>query len=313
MGKLKTAVIGVGYLGAFHADKLAALPSSELIAVVDIDAHKAQRKATQLGVQAETDYRALIGKIDAATVVVPTQSHYQVAKDLLSHGVHILLEKPMTTTLEQAQALIDLAQQHRCVLQVGHLERFNPALLALDEIIEQPLFIEAHRLAAFRPRGTDVSVVLDLMIHDIDIILHLIQSPVQHIDASGLPVLSRDIDIANSRLQFSNGCVANVTASRVSQKSERKMRLFQHNAYIAVDFQNSAVSVYRKGQGEMYPGIADIEQHTLHIPKTDALDAEIAAFLRAIQTHTPPLVSGLDGKQALATAIEINRLLGNHS
>jgi predicted dehydrogenase len=310
MHKLKAAVVGAGYLGAFHAEKLAMLPDCELVAVVDTDPDTARRVAGKHGVEALTDHRPLLGRVDTVSIAVPTRHHHVVARDFLRHDTHVLLEKPISATLTEAQELIDLATQHRRILQIGHLERFNPVILAaLDGVVKQPLFIESHRLAPFNPRGTDTSVTLDLMIHDIDIILNLVAAPVRRIDASGTPVLSPDIDIVNARLQFDNGCVANVTASRVSLKAERKMRLFQHDAYVSLDFQNKQLAVYRKGEGEMYPGIPEIVGEQRRFEDSDALKNEIKAFLKAVRTNAPPVVSGEDGWRALATAMEINRQL----
>ena len=312
MSKLKTAVIGVGYLGKFHAQKYAALPDSELLAVCDANAENAQKIAKDLNVEALSDYNDLIGKVDAVSIVVPTQKHYQVAKTCLQNGIHVLLEKPITVTVAEAEELVELARQKQLVLQVGHLERFNPAILALEEVLTEPLFIESHRIAPFNPRGADVSVILDLMIHDIDIILDIVGKPVKRIEAKGVAVLSNDIDIANVRLEFDNGCVANVTASRAGMKSERKMRLFQSDAYIAIDFQNKKLGVHRKGDGEMFPGVANIDSHEQNFEQGDALFAEIEAFLHSIETSTPPVVSGADGKRALETAMEITRLLNEN-
>lgn len=312
MVKLKTAVVGVGYLGTFHAEKLARLPESKLVAVADSHFATAHRVARRLGVEAVSDYRQLLGKVDAVSIAVPTEYHFAVASEFLKSRVHVLLEKPIAATLEEAQALIDLAAQQQRILQIGHLERFNPAVLALENMIEQPLFIESHRLAPFKPRGIDVSVVLDLMIHDIDLILNLVNSPIRRIDASGVPVLSSAIDIVNARLQFANHCVANVTASRISLKSERKMRLFQHDAYLTIDFQNNRLGIHRKGATEIYPGIQGITSEERGFPKEDVLATEIAAFLSAIRHGRSPLVSGEDGKRALAMAIEISRQLGQY-
>jgi predicted dehydrogenase len=309
MEKLKTAVVGVGYLGTFHAEKLACLPESHLVAVADSHITAAQRLAQRLEVEAVTDYRQLLGKVDAVSIAVPTQYHFVVASAFLKNRVHVLLEKPIATTLEEAQGLVDLAAQQGRILQIGHLERFNPAVLALEKVIQQPLFIESHRLAPFKPRGTDVSVVLDLMIHDIDLILNLVNAPIRRIDASGVPVLSSAIDIVNARLQFANRCVANVTASRVSLKSERKMRVFQHDAYLTIDFQNNRLGIHRKDAAEIYPGIQGITSEEQDFPKGDVLATEIAAFLSAIRHGRRPLVNGEDGTRALATAIEINRQL----
>lgn len=309
MSKLKTAVIGVGYLGKFHAEKYAKLPQSELVAVCDNNQENATNIAEQLNAKAFTDYHELIGKVDAVSIVVPTQQHYAVAKTFLEAGIHVLLEKPITTTVAEAVELVKIAAREKVILQVGHLERFNPAILALDSVLKDPLFIESHRVAPFNPRGADVSVILDLMIHDIDIILDMVDSPVERIDTSGVAVLSNDIDIANCRLQFANGCVANVTASRAGLKSERKMRLFQSDAYIAIDFQNKYLGVHRKGSEEMFPGVANIESNEQRFEQGDALCAEIESFLNAIINKTPPVVSGEDGKRALETAMQISALL----
>ncbi|MCK8516391.1 Gfo/Idh/MocA family oxidoreductase [Methylonatrum kenyense] len=309
MSKLRAAVIGAGYLGRFHAQKYAALPESDLVAVVDRDGERAASVATELGCEALTDHRNLVGRVDVVSVVVPTRLHHAVALDMLRAGIHVLVEKPITATLDEARQLVDTAAERDLRLQVGHLERFNPAVQALSDRIETPLFIESHRLAPFNPRGADVSVVLDLMIHDIDIILTLVGQPVQRIDANGVPVISNDIDIANARLQFENGCVANVTASRVSQKSERKMRLFQQSGYIALDFQARSLDIRRTGDGEQHPGIPNIESEQVSFEAGDALLTEIEAFLDSVQQGSRPIVSGEDGLQALQTAMEIGRLL----
>jgi len=226
MSRLRTAVVGVGYLGNFHARKYAALTDVELTGVVDSDAARASEVAAACACTAFTDYRELIGQVDAVSVVVPTQYHHQVALDFLNAGVHVLIEKPITVTIEQADELIAVAEDKKLVLQVGHLERFNPVLMAAEEVLSAPLFVESVRIAPFKPRGTDVNVVLDLMIHDIDIIQYLVKSKVARIDAIGAPVFTAEEDIANARIAFENGCVANVTASRISLKSERKMRIF---------------------------------------------------------------------------------------
>jgi predicted dehydrogenase len=312
MQKLKTAVIGVGYLGKFHAQKYAQLPDSALVAVCDNNADIAQAIADEHGVEVYTDYRDLIGKVDAVSIVVPTQKHYEVAKVFLDNGVHVLLEKPITSTVEQARELVAIADRNKLVFQIGHLERFNPAVMALDDVLKEAQFIESHRIAPFNPRGADVNVILDLMIHDIDIILDFVRSPVKSIQANGVPVLSNDIDVANARIQFENGCVANVTASRVSMKSERKMRIFQPDAYITIDFQNKKLGVHRKGTGEMFPGIAEIDSLEREFEQGDALLAESAAFLKSINEQSRPVVSGEDGMRALETAFEITRLLGKH-
>ena len=310
MSALRTAVIGVGYLGNFHAQKYAAIPEVELVGVVDNDLNRAEEIAAALGTRAYGDHRELIGHVDAVSVVVPTQYHHAVARDFLSAGVHVLIEKPITVTIAEADELIALAEQNHAVFQVGHLERFNPVLVALEGVLQEPLFIESVRIAPFKPRGTDVNVVLDLMIHDIDIIQHIVRSPVDHIDAIGAPVFTGEEDIANARIVFKNGCVANVTASRISLKSERKMRIFQRDAYITLDFQNRKVLVAQRGSGEIFPGVPNVKVDERELGEADALRSEIESFLLSIREGKSPQVSGLDGRMALETALKINRALG---
>jgi predicted dehydrogenase len=307
--KIRTAVVGVGYLGQFHAEKYAQLDNSELVAVVDLDRERACQVAEKVGARSCSDFREILGEVDAVSIVVPTQAHYEVAKAFLEKGVHVLLEKPITTTLAEADELIRIAAAMKAVFQVGHLERFNPAVLALDGVVSKPGFIESIRIAPFKPRGTDVNVVLDLMIHDIDIIQNIVGSKVEQISSIGTPVFSEEEDIANARIQFANGCIANVTASRISLKSERKMRIFQPDAYISVDFQNKTFAVFRKGDGEMFPGVPNITKEEHSFGQTDALKSEIEAFLNSIATGKPPVVSGEDGRQALDTALKIIKKL----
>ena len=309
MNKLKCAVIGAGYLGKFHAEKYASLKDCELVAVVDINAEAAQQVADKHGTAAMTDYRELLGQVDAVSIVVPTSFHHAVSKEFLQAGVHVLVEKPITVTVEEADELIALAKQNNVILQVGHLERFNPAVRGLENLHEKPLFIESHRLSPFNPRANDVSVVLDLMIHDIDIILALVDSEVEKIDASGTAVLTQGTDIANARITFKNGCVANVTASRISLKMERKMRMFRPSSYISVDFQNRVLVKHKTGDKEMFPGIPEIVTEESVFESGDALFEEIKHFVNCIQTGDNPLVPGEAGRKALATAIEISRFL----
>ncbi len=306
---LRTAVIGVGYLGRFHAQKYAALEQAELVAVVDSNEEGGRKVAEECQTDYLSDYTELFGKVDAVSIVVPTQRHYEVAKACLENGIHVLLEKPMTVTVAESDELIEIANSKQLVLQVGHLERFNSAVLALDGVLDTPQFIESHRLAPFNPRGADVNVVLDLMIHDIDIIQNMVRSPITDIQANGVSVLTEEHDIANVRITFESGCVANVTASRVSMKPQRKMRIFQHDAYISIDFQDKVLSVHRKGDKEMFPGIPEITSTESIFDNSDAILAETEAFIHAIQTQTPPPVTGEDGRQALDTAIRISKLL----
>lgn len=309
MSRTRCAVIGVGYLGKFHARKYADLHDSELVAVVDADPEAALRVAADCGCEALTDYRELLGRVNAVSIAVPTTLHHEVALAFLRNDCHVLVEKPITATPEEARELVEAARERGLVLQVGHLERFNAALLGIASTIREPLFIESHRLAPFKPRATDVNVVLDLMIHDIDIILDLVRSPLRSIQASGARVLSEAVDIANARLEFESGCVANVTSSRVSTKSERKMRIFLPHAYVSVDFQNRGLAVHRKGEREIFPGIPEITSEESFFEDSDALKSEIAAFLDAIRNGTPAVVSGEDGLRALETAMQITDLV----
>jgi predicted dehydrogenase len=310
MENIRTAVIGTGYLGRFHAQKYAALKDADLVAVVDANPDTAAQVAAECDTAALTDYRELLDRVDAVSIVVPTQLHFQVAREFLDQGVHVLLEKPMTVTVAEADELIDIARRGQRVLQVGHLERFNSAVLALEGVLQDPQFIESHRLAPFNPRGADVNVVLDLMIHDIDIIQNMVGSPIASIDAKGGSVLTSEYDIANARITFESGCVANVTASRVSMKPQRKMRIFQTDAYISIDFQDKILSIHRKGQKEIFPGIPEITSEESIFEHSDAIMDEIRAFLDAIRNGTPPPVTGEDGREALKTAIDISEQLG---
>ncbi|MBT6794315.1 MAG: Gfo/Idh/MocA family oxidoreductase, partial [Methylococcales bacterium] len=298
MKKIKSAVIGAGYLGKFHAEKYAGLPDCELVAVVDVNQQAAEEIAQKHQTQALTDYRQLLGQVDAVSIVVPTTLHHKVALDFINHGAHVLVEKPITVTVEEADELIAAAKANHVLLQVGHLERFNPAVMGLDHLPDKPLFIESHRLSPFNPRANDVSVVLDLMIHDIDIILALVDSEIARLDASGTPVLTKGTDIANARIVFKSGCVANVTASRVSMKMERKMRMFRPSCYVSVDFQNRVLTQHQIGDKEMFPGIPDIKTNESTFENGDALLEEIKSFLHCIKTGEEPLVSGESGKRA---------------
>lgn len=310
MAGLRAAVIGVGYLGRFHAQKYRDHASVTLMGVADVSHERATEVAAEVGCPAFTDYRELFGKVDLVSIAVPTQYHYPVAKDCLAHGIHVLLEKPITQTVAEADELIQFANERSLVLQAGHLERFNPAVKALQGVLKNPLFIESHRLAPFKPRGTDVNVVLDLMIHDIDILLSLVDHPITTVNSVGVPVLSGEVDIANARLQFANGCVANVTASRASRETLRKIRIFQQDAYIAIDYQNRSIAIYRRQPGaNLIPGLPDIAVEERTFAQGDALRDEIDAFITAVRDGTPPVVSGEDGKRALEVAMQITSRL----
>jgi predicted dehydrogenase len=305
MKKVRAAVIGVGYLGRFHAQKYAQLEECELVAVVDERQEAREAVAAEVGSRALAGYRELLGQVDAVSVVTPTAAHFAIAREFLEAGAHVLVEKPITETPQQARELIELAAKYGRILQVGHLERFNSAILGAEEHLRAPRFIECHRLAPYKERGTDISVVLDLMIHDIDIVQTLVGSPIQSIDAIGTPVFSEDVDIANARIRFANGCVANATASRVSLKSERKMRVFSDDAYVSMDLQQKVVTVIRKRPGGPAAGQLPVSIEERLFEAGDALKAEIHSFLTCIQQGKPPVVSGAAGLAALETAIQI--------
>ena len=307
MGIVNIAVIGAGYLGKFHAQKYATLTGCQLVGLVDRNPATVEEMANLYpDANVSTDFTTLIDHVDAVSIVTSTPSHYQIAKQFLSQGKHVLLEKPMTSTTEQAEELIKIAKQYNCILQIGHIERFNPTVLAMDEHMHQPKFIESQRLSPFKARGTDVNVVLDLMIHDIDIILSIVKSDIESILASGMSVLSDDIDIANARITFANDCVANVTASRVSTKSERKLRLFQSNAYFSADLGIHELKIYTRENNE-------INSQSYNFEKSDALLTEITHFLDCINKNTQPLVSGTDGLRALRTANQIANTIQLHN
>jgi predicted dehydrogenase len=305
MEKLKVGVIGTGYLGKFHAEKYADMEDAELVGVVDINRENAREIANKHGIPAYFTPEEILGKVDAVSVVVPTPLHYRISKLFLENDVDVLIEKPITTTLKEADHLIDLAESRGLIIQVGHLERFNPAVIALEDILTTPMFIESHRLSLFQPRGTDVDVVLDLMIHDIDIILNLVKSEITSIQAAGIPVITKHGDIANARLEFACGCVANVTASRISLKNERKIRLFQRDAYISVDFANREITVMRqngKAQNSIIPGT---EINSRCFTKSDALLAELESFVQSVKNRISPEVTGKMGRDALQVALSI--------
>ncbi|MCK4739273.1 MAG: Gfo/Idh/MocA family oxidoreductase [Deltaproteobacteria bacterium] len=304
MKKIRTAVIGTGYLGKFHAEKYAELDNSELIAVVDINKDNAEAVAKKTNTTALNSYESLLTKVDAVSIVTPTETHAKIGLDFLSRGIDVLIEKPMALSTAEADTLIKAAEENNAILQIGHLERFNGAVLALKDTPLDPVFIESHRLSPFPNRSTDVDVVLDLMIHDIDIILNLARAEVEKIDAVGIPVISGKVDIANARLEFKNGCVANVTASRVSKEPQRKMRIFQNETYISVDFATQQISI-AKLEGAKDGEKPRIINEELQIERQDSLLEEIKSFLNCSATREAPLVSGSDGKRALAVAAEI--------
>lgn len=319
MTRLNIGVVGAGHLGSLHAKMLSQIDHAHLAGIFDIDTEKAQRVAEEHDTKAFDSLDELLNAAEAVVIATTTKAHFDVAFAALDRGLHTLVEKPITETTEQARQLVESAEKKNVKLQVGHVERFNPAIVALERFNLQPLFIESHRLAQFNPRGSDVAVVLDLMIHDIDLILSLVKSPVVRIDANGVAVVSESEDIANARLQFENGCVANVTASRISQNKMRKMRLFQHDAYISVDFSQGLAEVFRlvdENDSDVKPtmmlGRIDQGQRKRvivyeqpEVKEINSLKYELELFLKAIRDDAEPPVTGRDGLQALAVAQEI--------
>jgi predicted dehydrogenase len=299
---LKIAVIGAGHMGRYHAEKFAALRGVKLAAIVDADAARAAALAEKLGAKPITDYRALFGVADAAVIAVPTDRHHAVARDCLQHGLHLLIEKPIATSLAEADELIALAEQKRLVLQVGHVERYNLAFRALVARMEQPLFIEAERLAAFKQRGAEVDVVLDLMIHDLDLACALARAEPSGVSATGFRVLTNDIDIANARIEFENGCVANLSASRVSQAAVRKLRVFQPGLYVSADLQGGKLRYVSQTKGV-------IEQADESHPSGDALAEQAAAFVSALRKKSAVEIDGRQGRRALELALTVGRLV----
>ena len=318
MDKLKIGIIGVGHLGKLHAKMFSGIKNCELIGIFDVNPENAKAAGDEFGLKVFESEKSLLDEVEAISVAVTTTAHYEVAKRCLESGVHVFLEKPITSTIDEAKGLVKLASEKKLTLQVGHIERFNPALISLEKYIVNPLFIQSDRLSQFNPRGTDVAVVLDLMIHDIDVILSLIKSDVKRIDANGIAVVSENVDIANARLQFENGAVANVTASRISQKKMRKMRIWQRDNYIALDFVTGASEMYRLlplgenistgvpfgeiGVGEKKKKLFYEQPETKEI---NALSYELELFVNAVINNSRPIVSGEDGLRALTVANEI--------
>jgi predicted dehydrogenase len=293
------AVIGVGHVGKHHARLYAELPGIDLVGVADIQKSRAEEIAGLCRTTPYTDYRELFGKVDAVSLAVPTVEHSRIGVDLLEHGIDVLVEKPIASTLEQSQALINAAKMHKRVLQIGHVERFNPVVAAAREVATKPQFFEIHRLAAFSPRSLDIDVVLDLMIHDIDVVLSLVPASVREVRAVGIPVLSEKPDIANARVEFEDGCVANFTASRVSFEKTRKLRFFQPHDYISVDYASQTGSMVSLRMGR-------VTERKLEPPQEEPLKLQLAAFSQCVGSRGTPVVSGEDGLRALELAMRIN-------
>jgi len=300
MQTIRLGVVGTGSIGKNHARIAAGLPGVEFAAIYDADAATASAIAQQYGTRPAASLEEFISLVDAATIATPTPTHYPIARQLLEAGKHCLVEKPITENTEDARKLVELARETGLVLQVGHIERFNPVLSALEQRLTHPQFIESHRLSPYPGRSTEIGVVLDLMIHDLEIVLHLVRSPVKSVDAVGIPVLSRGEDIANARIRFENGCVANLTASRISPEKMRKIRVFQSNAYLSLDYQNQTGEIYRLANGR-------IEHESVEIEKGEPLQRELASFVECSRAGAQPKVSGRQAAAALDLAITITR------
>ena len=302
---MRAAVVGVGHLGRFHAEKYASLPDAVLVGVADRDAARAREVADALGVRVFADHRALAGHVDCVSVAVPTRDHAAIADDLLRAGIDVLVEKPLASTVAEGMRLVAAAEEGGRILQVGHLERFNPALRAARDVVTRPRFLECHRLATFVDRGTDVDVIRDLMIHDLDVIQSFVPADVVAVESVGVPILTPSVDIANARLRFADGCIANVTASRVSLKRERKLRIFQPDAYVAIDYDQRTVRICRRIPPRVPGALAEITVAEHDAGEGDPLRDEVQAFLDAVATRTEPLVGGREALRALQLAERI--------
>ena len=303
--KVNIGIIGLGYLGPHHYEKFNKNSLCNVKWAVDKDIER-HRVIHEKYVQKGTNYKKILDDVDAVSIITPTKSHYQISKFFLSNKKHVLLEKPMTENVSQATELIKIAKKNKVVLQIGHLERFNPVMKKLDKDVKSPIFIEGHRLSEFNPRSTDINVIFDLMIHDIDIISSIVKSKIKKISAFGRKIITNSIDIANARLEFNNGCIANLTASRISQKNERKIRIFGKNKYWSVDFMNHTINKYSKilKNKKFF-----FKNEKFSFSKKDSLQTEINNFLRSCNGLEKPLVSGIHGREAVITASQISKLL----
>jgi len=305
MKRPRVGVVGVGHIGSNHARLYAEIPAADFTAVYDVDLARASAIAKKYGVAAAKSLEEFAELVDAASVSTPTSSHHQIALALLRRGKHLLIEKPIAENPQHATELAELAARNQLILQVGHVERFNPVLSALEARLTHPRFIEAHRLSSYPNRSTDIGVVLDLMIHDLEIILHLVRSPVQNIDAVGVPVLSRGEDIANARIRFENGCVANVTSSRISPERMRKIRVFQEDAYLSLDYEKQSGEIYRRESGK-------ITRDKVPIEREEPLKQQLVSFIECASTGRQPRVSGFQATAALELAVEITKRVGSN-
>jgi predicted dehydrogenase len=309
--KLKVGVVGVGYFGQFHAEKYAKIEGVELVGVVDVDTSRAREIAKRYRTQPFEHHADLFNKIQAVSIAVPTPFHYSMTKDFFLQGIDVLLEKPISNTLEQADELIGLAESKGLIFQVGHLERFNGALSGLEGRVQHPWFIESHRLAPFSGRGAEVDVVLDLMVHDIDIILSLVNSEVKELHAVGIPILTRSPDMANVRIEFENGCTASLTANRVSEEKIRKTRIFQPDGILSIDYLSQKLFIFKKGDPLGEEKISQMITEEIPIQKIDLLESEIRSFIQSVRSRKKARVSGLDGKRALALALQITQKIND--
>ena len=303
MKKIKVAVIGVGYLGKFHAEKYKINKKVDLVGVVDSNKERRTEISKKLNVLQFSNYKEVLPKVDAVSIAVPTNLHYEIGKIFLENGKHVLLEKPFTSTLAQAKTLGKIADNKKIILQIGHLERFNKAFLKLENIIQRPLFIECNRISPFKIRGTEVDVIMDLMIHDLDIILKLNKSNIKNIQAKGIKVLTNKADIANARITFENGCICNLSSSRISEKVERKTRIFQKNAYFSIDYQTNRLDTYTK---ESNKSVQSIKSKSYQYENNDSLKKEIESFIDCVKSKKSPIVSSKDGINALKYALQIS-------
>ncbi|MBI5155136.1 Gfo/Idh/MocA family oxidoreductase [Candidatus Poribacteria bacterium] len=313
--KIRVGVIGVGHLGQHHARNYAENPEAELVYVCDTSGSQAKKIAGAFGAKAAKDYNDLIGKVDAVSIATPTVTHFEIAETMLSNGIHCLVEKPICNTVVEAAKMAVLASTKGLILQVGHIEHFNVAVQKFKEILTTPLFIECHRLGPFNPRVKDIGVVMDLMIHDIDIILRIVNSPIESIEATGVAILTDKEDIANARIRFQSGCIANVTCSRVTPKPMRKLRVFQDNAYISLDYKSQTMQIHRRfrKEGKLDPGEARyfIETEKVRVRRKEPLKLELEHFLQCIRQGRVPQTTGVQAMEALDVVVKITEMIRN--
>lgn len=306
MSKVKIAVIGIGYLGEFHAQKYKANKNADLIGIVDTNKQRSEEISNKIGVKSYNDYKSIIDQVDAVSIVVPTNLHYKIAKFFIENKKHVLIEKPFASNTAEARKLKKISEKNKTILQIGHLERFNKAFVELKDKVKNPLFIECNRISPFKIRGTEVDVIMDLMIHDLDIIMSINKSKIKNIQASGISVLTSKTDIANARIVFEDNCVCNLSSSRISDKIERKMRVFQKNSYFSLDYQNSSLGTYKKIKNK---NAVSIEKKEKSFPQNDSLKDEIDSFVKCIKNNKKAVVDASDGLNALTYALKISNLI----